>query len=108
MPSGLGPHEGRRSAMRDDASWAATVMWARGVGKQLTGGRPRCLEPPVIGCGDRCRTSLAWRSCLRRWLPPGKSMKPLTRAALNTIVKGIFLGAAELNGQRMTVHANGE
>jgi hypothetical protein len=51
---------------------------------------------------------LAWRSRLRRWPPLGKSTKPLTRAALNTIVKGIFLGAAELNGQRMTVQANGE
>jgi site-specific recombinase XerD len=28
-------------------------------------------------------------------LPLGKSMKPLTRAALHTIVKGIFAGAAE-------------
>ncbi|MFM0213727.1 hypothetical protein PQQ96_40800 [Paraburkholderia sediminicola] len=52
MPSGLGPYEGRRSAMRDDASWAAAIMWARGVGKQLTGGRPCCLEPPAIGCDD--------------------------------------------------------
>ena len=35
-----------------------------GVGTQLTGGRPRCLGAPVIGCGDCCRTPLTWRSCL--------------------------------------------
>jgi integrase/recombinase XerD len=29
-------------------------------------------------------------------LPLGKSMKPLTRAALHTIIKGIFAGAAEM------------
>jgi len=66
MPSRLGPHEGRRSAMRDEASWAAAVMWARGVGKQLTGGRPHCFEPPVeSGQSSDSSESLSVPSLLR-------------------------------------------